>query len=79
MKRLYEAEDNAMNYLIIEDVLLGKACIFDWDLSKEEVDEIVEKFENGILTENDFNNNEWKPTEEVFDKLFGVTLLAYEI
>lgn len=78
MKRLYKAEDNVMNYLIIEDTELGKACVFDWDLSEREIINITEKFEKGLLTDAYYNNNEWKPAEEVFDSLFGKELLAYK-
>lgn len=65
MKRLYEAQGNAMNYMIIEDTETGKACTFDWDLSDEEVEEIVRKFEAGTLSENDFNCNDWYDTEKL--------------
>ena len=78
MKRLYKAEDNAMNYLIIEETELEKACVFDWDLSERQIINKTERFEKGLLTDAYYNNNEWKPTEEVFSGLFGKELLAYK-
>lgn len=76
MKRLYEAQGNAMNYMVLEDTDTEKACTFDWDLSEEEVDKIVCKFKNGTLSENDFNNSDWYDSEELSNFVCCV-LLAY--
>ncbi len=77
MIRLYEAESDAMNYLILEDTENDTACVFNWDLSDEEISEIVNKFENDTLTEEDFYDTEWRDTEEVFPNYYGIKLLAY--
>ena len=56
---LYEGEDNVQNYLILKKISTGRVLIFDWDLSADEVDAIVRKFEEVGLTENDLNNTDW--------------------
>lgn len=78
MLKLYVAEDNAMNYMIIEDTENNTGCVFDWDLSDDEVQEITNKFESDNLTSDDFNGSEWKSMDEIFNNLFNIKLISYK-
>lgn len=46
-KRLILAEDNAMNYVLEEDIRSGIYRYVDWDLSDEEISELVKAWERG--------------------------------
>lgn len=73
MKILYELRFTDINLLIIEDTDTGKACTFDLNVSKEEMDEIIQKFENGDLSDTDFKD--WYSAERL-KKLPSLVLLA---
>ena len=51
--------------------------IFENYIKISRLKEIVNKFENGTLTEEDFYDTEWRDTEEVFSNYYGIKLLAY--
>jgi hypothetical protein len=75
---LYRTEDNCYVYVIGRDIRNGKVIYIDWDISDEEIDELVKKFENGTLTEDDINGEEWYDEEVVFenDRLCGTEHIA---
>lgn len=50
MKKLYVTQDNAMNYLVIEDFETDLAYVVDFDLSEEEVKKAAKAFEAGQYT-----------------------------
>lgn len=75
MTRLYRAESNAMNFLYLMDDEHDGIMIFNWDLSEEEIEAIVKKFENGELAEDDYHSTEWI-AEEDMSGLFNHELLA---
>ena len=54
---LYEAQSNGLNFLILEEEYRGKHIVFNWDISEEEANAIVEKFLGAGLTEDDFQND----------------------
>lgn len=54
---LYKAESNGMNFLVLEEEYRGRHIIFNWDLSQEEVNAIVQKFLGDGLTEDDFQSD----------------------
>ena len=53
MKQLIEAATNEMNYLLIRDMQRSglDTCIVDWDLSHDEIDEIINRFRAGAYSE----------------------------
>jgi len=54
---LYKAEGNGMNFLVLEEEYRRRHIIFDWDVSQEEVNAIVQKFLGAGLTEDDFQSD----------------------
>lgn len=55
--QLIEAQDNAMNYIILRE--RGgdwRSLCIDWDLSEEEVNALVDKFTTDGLTDSDIMN-----------------------
>jgi hypothetical protein len=74
VKRLYEAQNNYTNYLIIEDT--DRSRVFDWDLSDDEVADFTARFEHGEITDADTNSDEWEDGDSAFDGLFNIKLLA---
>lgn len=75
MKWLYKAQNNFTNYYIVEDRERDLAIIIDWDLNEEEEQELIRAFKAGEL-EDDRVGQEWKPTEEVYNELWGREELA---
>ena len=69
MKHLYKGNDNAMNYIFIRDMERGDddTAIVNWDLSDEEIDEIIKAF--GA----DENDESWYACEPEFDTFENVT------
>lgn len=54
---LIEAQDNAMNYLLLKERAGDwKILVFDWDLSEDEVSTLIEKFKSDSLTDKDVMN-----------------------
>lgn len=72
---LYEAFDNAQNYILIRDFSRDEddTMIMDWDLSDSEVQDIVDRFNHGNYTEDDTNGDgEWVTFDEarsMFDEI----------
>lgn len=56
--RLFVAENNFQNYLVLEESIGYNHCIIDWDLSSTEVSAIAQKFYTIGLTEDDFCDGE---------------------
>lgn len=54
---LLEAERNGLNFLILEDEFKERYIIFDWDVSYEKVNAIIEKFMETGLSEDDFKSD----------------------
>lgn len=54
MKQLIEAATNEMNYLLIRDMQRSglDTCVVDWDLSHDEIDEIINRFRAGAYSES---------------------------
>ena len=75
MTRLYEAENNVMNYLVLQ-YSDGTCKVIDWDVSDEEVAEAVKRFENGEI-EQPFSSNRLSE-EEAFCGLFNKRLLTHK-
>ncbi len=74
VKRLYEAQNNYTNYLIIEDT--DRSRVFDWDLCEDEVADFAARFERGEITDADANSDKWEDGNSAFDGLFNIKLLA---
>lgn len=77
MMYLYKAEHDAMNSYIVEDTTTGKGITVDWNLSEEEINDLVETFENGTL-DYEANGNEWTENwkETEVDSRYGYTLIG---
>lgn len=76
MTRLYRAESNAMNFLYLKDDEHDEMMmVFDWDLSEEEIEAIVAKFESGEPIESNYCSTEWIAKEDM-SGLFNHELLA---
>lgn len=72
---LFEAQDNAMNYIIMENWDTDKAIVIDHDISEEEVEELVAEFnKNGTLESR--VDGKWTDTEEIYDGLFSKNVIA---
>ena len=50
---LFVAEDNCQNYLVLEENAGYNHCVFDWDLSDEEISATAHKFHMVGLTDDD--------------------------
>lgn len=68
--RLYEAQDNAMNYIILTDGE-GNAKHIDHDVSEDEITELAKLFtEQGGELESRAEG-EWVDEDELFEGLFA--------
>lgn len=68
--RLFEAQDNAMNHIIITDVE-GNAMYIDHDVSEDEIAELAKLFaEQGGKLESRVEGD-WIPEGKAFDGLFA--------
>lgn len=68
--RLFEAQDNAMNYIIITDGE-GNAKMIDWDLSEDEIAELAKLFaEQGGELESRVESD-WMSEDKAFDGRFA--------
>lgn len=68
--RLYEAQDNAMNYIILTDGE-GNAKHIDHDVSENEITELAKLFaEQGGELES-IVEGEWEDENALFDGLFA--------
>lgn len=56
---MFVTSDNAMNFLVLDSKTENKYLVFNWDLSDEEIAEIVEKFNADGLCDLDFEQKEW--------------------
>ena len=55
--QLIEAEDNAMNYIILRERRGSyRILVIDWDLSEQEIEDIKDKFESNELSDDDVMN-----------------------
>lgn len=75
MYRLYEAQSNCMNYLIIEDTANNRSCVIDWDLSDDEISEQIKNFESGQILK-DLDPECWEPDEGAFSGTFARKYIA---
>ena len=68
--RLYEAQDNAMNYIILTDGE-GLAKHIDHDVSEDEITELAKLFaeQSGELESR--AESDWIDEDEAFDGLFA--------
>ena len=68
--RLYEAQDNAMNYIILTDGE-GLAKHIDHDVSEDEITELTKLFaeQSGELESR--AESDWIDEDEAFDGLFA--------
>lgn len=73
--RLHEAQDNTKNYIVLTDGE-GNAKMIDWDLSEEEVEELVKEFEQvGGSLESRVECG-WMDEDDVFGDTFAKTALS---
>ena len=63
---MFVTSDNAMNFLVLDSKRENKYLVFNWDLSDEEIAEIVEKFNTDGLSDLDFEQNEWGSGDYTF-------------
>lgn len=49
MYNVYLAENNAMNFVLVERVTDFKAAIVDWDLLEDDIDGLCKEIESGVL------------------------------
>ena len=73
--RLFEAQDNAMNYFILTDGE-GNAKMIDWDLSEEEVEELVKEFEQVVGSLESRVERGWMDEDDVFGDTFAIEELC---
>lgn len=75
---LIEAEDNAMNYILLKSLDAGTYTVIDWDLSESEIDKLKEKFENDELTDADIQEDGaiYDSFESVQEDYNGFTIIA---
>lgn len=68
--RLFEAQDNAMNHIIITDGE-GNAKHIDHDVSEDEITELAKLFaeQGGELESRD--EGDWVDEDKAFDRLFA--------
>lgn len=73
--RLHEAQDNTKNYFILSDGE-GNAKMIDWDLSEEEIEELVKEFEQvGGSLESRVECG-WMDEDDVFGDTFAIEELG---
>lgn len=58
-----------MNFFVIEDTITDKFIVADWDLSEDEEEELIRKFEAGKITGEE-NDGRWETEEEAFGETF---------
>lgn len=75
MYRLYEAQNNCMNFLIIEDTANNRSCVIDWDLSEDEISAQTKKFESGEILA-DLDPECWQPGDSAFAGTFAPRYIA---
>lgn len=73
--RLYEAQDNAKNYIILTDGE-GNAKMIDWDLSEEEIEELVKEFEQVGGSLESRVEGVWVDIRNILDDTFTIRKLG---
>lgn len=75
---LVKAETNAMNYILLKNLDTGVHTVIDWDLDDSEIDEIVLKFGNDALTDDDIQNDgaSYESFEDFQSKYNCFTIIA---
>lgn len=81
MMKLWRAESNAMNFIIMENMEDDTAIIVDYDLSDDEIEAITQKFiaKGYQLDDSDIvaaDEIKWEDSETVFAGLFAREVLA---
>ena len=73
--RLYEAQDNTKNYFILTDGE-GNAKMVDWDLSEEEIEELVKEFEQIGGSLESRVEGVWVDIRNILDDTFAIRKLG---
>lgn len=73
--RLHEAQDNTKNYIILSDGE-GLAKMIDWDLSEEEIEELVKEFEQVGSSLESRVECDWMDEDDVFGDTFAIEELG---
>ena len=73
--RLYEARDNAKNYIVLTDGE-GNAKMIDWDLSEEEIEELVKEFEQVGGSLESRVEGAWVDIRNILDDTFAIRKLG---
>ena len=73
--RLYEAQDNAKSYIILTDGE-GNAKMIDWDLSEEEIEELVKEFEQIGGSLESRVEGVWVDIRNILDDTFAIRKLG---
>ena len=74
--RLYEAQDNAMNYIIMTDGE-GLAKHIDHDVSEEEIAELAKLFAEQSSELDSRVESDWIDEDKAFDGLFDKKEIEY--
>lgn len=81
MKHLYEAWDNAANYLVVRDMDRDEndTAVVNWDLSEKEIEDAVKAFEEDEDDDSFYANPgedlNFRPFEEIMDSMNGFKAL----
>ena len=73
--RLYEAQDNTNNYIVLTDGE-GNAKMIDWDLSEEAIEELVKEFEQICGSLESRVEGVWVDIRNILDDTFAIRKLG---